>query len=123
MDESNGYYIWEIDEDSIKPTGQCKLIKDGYWFKRKHSYFEDDAIVTGMGRIDLKSFQPGCDLRSTRNLFVDGRWVVRGGERILLLPRDYEPQCAVVTRENILIMGHNSGVVTFLGIGEDKGEK
>ncbi|KAI9861064.1 MAG: hypothetical protein M1813_005493 [Trichoglossum hirsutum] len=46
-------------------------------------------------------------------LYVKEQWVACGTEKILWLPTDYRPNCLAV-RDNILVMGHASGQVTFI---------
>jgi hypothetical protein len=58
------------------------------------------------GVISLQS-KPLC------NLLVNDRWVAQEMKNILWLPSDYRATCAAV-RDNVLILGHASGRVSFL---------
>jgi hypothetical protein len=47
------------------------------------------------------------------NFFVHEKWIIRNGQRLIRLPLQYRATC-VLTRENTMILGHESGALTFL---------
>lgn len=48
-----------------------------------------------------------------RKILVKKDWVSLHGENILWLPRDYRATCWT-TYDDLLVLGHESGLVTFL---------
>jgi len=46
-------------------------------------------------------------------LYVIGEWVTWGRKKVLFLPWDYRPCCSAI-HNNILVMGHQSGRITFM---------
>ncbi|GKZ73244.1 hypothetical protein AnigIFM50267_009924 [Aspergillus niger] len=72
------------------------------------------SIMTDIGRADVRSFYKGSEYASSRDLAVfEDEWARMGNEAILL-PNDYHATCAAATDDDLLIMGHASGKVTFL---------
>ncbi|KAL7659044.1 hypothetical protein ACMYSQ_001987 [Aspergillus niger] len=72
------------------------------------------SIMTDIGRADVRSFYKGSEYASSRDLAVfEDEWARIGNEAILL-PNDYHATCAAATDDDLLIMGHASGKVTFL---------
>ncbi|KAI2820347.1 hypothetical protein CBS63078_9882 [Aspergillus niger] len=70
--------------------------------------------MTDIGRADVRSFYKGSEYASSRDLAVfEDEWARIGNEAILL-PNDYHATCAAATDDDLLIMGHASGKVTFL---------
>ena len=49
-------------------------------------------------------------------VFVGDEWVSRDGEDLLWLPPDYRATCVAV-RDNVLVLGHASGQMTFFTYG------
>ncbi|OJJ95247.1 hypothetical protein ASPACDRAFT_47991 [Aspergillus aculeatus ATCC 16872] len=72
------------------------------------------TLDTNVGRVDVRSFYSGSRYASSRDLLVDDTWVVAGKERILL-PLEYRATCALAS-DDLLIMGHASGQITFLRV-------
>ncbi|GCB26185.1 vegetative incompatibility protein HET-E-1 [Aspergillus awamori] len=71
------------------------------------------SIMTDIGRADIRSFYKGSEYASSRDLAVfEDEWA-RIGNEVILLPNDYHATCAAAT-DDLLIMGHASGKVTFL---------
>ncbi|KAJ6098857.1 NACHT and WD40 domain protein [Penicillium canescens] len=69
-----------------------------------------------LGTIDV---QPWFKINSSTGEDVpirieNDQWIALRGNKILWLPVEYRPTCSVVKR-NILVMGHSSGRVSFIG--------
>ncbi|RPB27270.1 WD40 repeat-like protein, partial [Terfezia boudieri ATCC MYA-4762] len=47
-------------------------------------------------------------------LFVTDSWVTWNMKKILFLPWDYRPSSSAAAKDNILVLGHQSGRVTFM---------
>ncbi|PYH68293.1 WD40 repeat domain-containing protein [Aspergillus vadensis CBS 113365] len=72
------------------------------------------SIMTDVGRVDVRSFYKGAESAPSRNLAVFQNEWARVGNEAILLPNDYHATCAAATDDDLLIMGHASGKVTFL---------
>jgi WD40 repeat protein len=84
----------------------------GLSFSKDGRYLETDRGSLNV-QSTLKgntSFQP----QSPCNIFVKSYWVTRGTENLLWLPSDYRTTCTAV-QNNVLVLGHASGHVTFIG--------
>ncbi|OJJ45133.1 hypothetical protein ASPZODRAFT_70729 [Penicilliopsis zonata CBS 506.65] len=100
--------LWDLA--TLDTIGKRSLQLEGH----RLSFSADGRrIVTNYGRLDIRSFYPDWNGSDSRDLFVDGDWVISGTKRVLLLPHDYRPTVAVAV-DDTLIIGHRSGFVTFL---------
>ncbi|KAI1376723.1 WD40-repeat-containing domain protein [Hypoxylon crocopeplum] len=81
------------------------------------SFSEDSKYLYGPhGRIPLSSSTKdfGC-------LYVDGDWVLQGGERLLWLPQAYRSdEEKIAVRRDTIVLEFRSGSVTFIKIDLDK---
>ncbi|KAF7586258.1 hypothetical protein BBP40_009184 [Aspergillus hancockii] len=86
--------------------------------------FSEDgkAIDTGMGRMDIGPFYPGWKSTTSRDFYVDGNLIIHGTKPALILPHDYQASCAAAI-DNTLVIGHESGHVTFLELEASDGEE
>ena len=62
------------------------------------------------------AFSPDGKLSPT--LHVDNYWLSEGTTNILWLPTDYRPTCEAV-RDRLIILGHSSGIISFLQIKQE----
>ncbi|PMD49976.1 WD40 repeat-like protein [Hyaloscypha bicolor E] len=79
--------------------------------------FSSDGIYleTDWGLLNIRSLFPSAIPLQSKPLcyiFVKEHWVTQEMENILWLPSDYRATCAAV-RNNLLVLGHASGRVTF----------
>jgi hypothetical protein len=80
------------------------------------------AIDTDMGRLDIRSLYRGWKTTTSRAFYVGGNLISHGTKPALILPHDYQARCATAI-DNTLVIGHESGRVTFLELeGEDREE-
>jgi WD40 repeat protein len=106
------YQLWEAR------TGTMIGQRESLWGAQRLQFSEDaNMIDTGLNRLELASFYPGWVPTDSTEFFLTGNWV-RQGQLALLLPNDDPPTCAA-TADGVLIMGHESGRVTFLELGEE----
>ena len=106
------YQLWEAR------TGTMIGQRESLWGAQRLKFSEDaNMIDTGLNRLELASFYPGWVPTDSTEFFLTGNWV-RQGQLALLLPNDDPPTCAA-TADGVLIMGHESGRVTFLLLGEE----
>ncbi|KAI2883888.1 hypothetical protein CBS76997_4326 [Aspergillus niger] len=105
------------DHNSVAVMSDCILIGTrGVAASRQILCFSANgtSIMTDIGRADVRSFYKGSEYASSRDLAVfEDEWARIGNEAILL-PNDYHATCAAATDDDLLIMGHASGKVTFL---------
>jgi WD40 repeat protein len=74
------------------------------------------CLETDRGLVSLQLLFPSVISLQSKllcNLHVNERWVAQGMKNILWLPSDYRATCAAV-RNDVLILGHASGRVSFL---------
>ena len=50
-----------------------------------------------------------------RNLFVKEDWIAQESENNIWLPHDMR-SCGIAVGNNLLVFGHRSGIVSFLGV-------
>ena len=81
------------------------------------SFSEDGRLLkTDRGWLSLNSDSSDTchdQKPSTSTLFVSDDWVIRDGKNTLWLPPDYRATCTAFYN-NMLVLGHASGQVTFL---------
>ncbi|KAL4767499.1 quinon protein alcohol dehydrogenase-like superfamily [Aspergillus nidulans var. acristatus] len=74
--------------------------------------FSDDGYFLNTDRGSLASgFIASGSLN--HSLFVNEKWICQNGQHLIWLPPQYRATCAFV-RENTVILGHQSGALTFL---------
>lgn len=107
--------LWKINEDHLALVGEPV-----------HHYLDDESVIesnvlnsegneaifTGDSRIDIQSFLPDWDPKTSRQIQLKDGWIIYGPEKVLL-PIQYRLGGFVVTKDNVLIVGHQSGEVTF----------
>ncbi|MCJ1464392.1 hypothetical protein MMC07_003005 [Pseudocyphellaria aurata] len=77
---------------------------------------DQTQLETNRGRIQVSDYteitsgrpilQSGCSLMLQEN------WLIWNGHKVLWLPSDWRPSCFAI-RDNLIVMGHESGCVTF----------
>jgi WD40 repeat protein len=107
----NTVRLWDVQtKEAIQILGtegsihDLTFSSDRSYLKTEHGLFELSCPHRSVG-------QPHSDFSSY--LYVKKQWVAYRTENILWLPTDYRPTCLDV-RDNILVMGHVSGQVTFI---------
>jgi hypothetical protein len=86
---------------------------------------DGQAMETDRGTIEflgLFSSSPNSGQKLPRNIFFAGEWIYRGDQRLLWLPLEYRGRCWVV-RGNLVVIGQESGAVTFLEFAMEKGNE
>ena len=103
--------LWDVQRKNtvqIFGTGGpiCTLSfsNDGSYLKTEQEFLEISYRHRSVGQTQTEP--PLC-------LFVKEQWVACRTENILRLPRDYRPTCSAV-QDNVLVMGHASGRITFI---------
>ena len=80
------------------------------------SFSEDGGYIkTNRGYLPLSGYNkpiPNQDLSC--HVYIDNDWIFRGKQRLLWLPPDYRASCEA-SYNNIYVLGHFSGRVTFIG--------
>jgi WD40 repeat protein len=103
--------LWDAQTGTLCSTLEGQGYISYLSFNTNGSY-----LKTNKGCIDLKipdhGTIPETDYSSSYSLSEDNCWVVWKGYNILWLPPEYRPACSRF-QEDILVMGHSSGQVTF----------
>ena len=73
-----------------------------------------EYLKTDRGVLDVRSLKVSLDSsEQLLTLFISNNWVTEEGENILWLPFNYRATCVAVWN-GIIVLGHVSGVISFL---------
>ena len=97
-----GHGEW-VNAVAFSPDAQYLETDRGFLSINLNPNFNLDASYTSR---DEQSAASGA-------YFVSGEWIARDGKKLLWLPPSYRATC-VATHDNILVLGHHTGQVTFL---------
>jgi WD40 repeat protein len=102
--------LWDVATGTANQMFKIDTVVTRLSFSEDGRYLE-----TNRGILNLNSDSPGMCLQveSTSAIFIDAEWVTRGGQNLLWLPPDYRATCCAV-HNNKLVLGHASGMVTYL---------
>ena len=110
---------WKVFIWTIRPaatTAELKEILEVHEPVKDISFSEDGGYIkTNIGNLPLSGYDeptPNRDL--TSQAYVDKDWIFRHKQRLLWLPPDYRASCKAF-HNNIFVLGHYSGQVTFIG--------
>ncbi|GKZ26438.1 hypothetical protein AbraIFM66951_007862 [Aspergillus brasiliensis] len=114
---------WEIVGDNLTLLGQRA---DMHWGsgrsrddKDNFRFEGDQVIATDKTRTDVRSLLPNWDSRTSRQILLEDGWIMYGPERVLL-PLQYRPRGVLVTKDNVLVIGHASGEITFWEFADEE---
>ena len=102
--------LWDSGTGAVLQTLENCLVQR-LVFSREGSYLETDR-----GLLYLQSSSANLlasEVQPLYTVFLRGNWVARAGKNLLWLPSEYRPSCSAF-RDNLLLLGHPSGKVTFL---------
>lgn len=72
-------------------------------------------LFTNLGFLNTKTWLDKPATRPVLDIFVwNNQWIVINDKKVLRLPPDYQRGC-LAFRENLLMLGHTSGRISFLG--------
>jgi WD40 repeat protein len=80
------------------------------WFSSDGQRLETDKGVLLIA--SNPSLLPSLEPMALGPIFLNGEWIVRDGQNLLWLPHDYRGSCSA-SKENCLVIGQESGMVTF----------
>ncbi|KAL4734345.1 hypothetical protein BDV11DRAFT_212893 [Aspergillus similis] len=86
--------LWDAATGAEKQIHYSDVISWNLWFSADGSYFKSPYSLNSP-------------------IFVHEKWVARNGQRLIWLPPQYRATC-VLAGENTVILGHQSGALTFL---------
>ena len=93
-----------------------------YTVMRQLSFASDGLhLVTDRGVLEIGlslACQRGSPSGSSSALYVSNEWVTWNTKEVLWLHPDYRGSCVAV-RDNVLVIGHMSGQVTFIELDLD----
>ena len=102
--------LWDVTQKTM-----IEEIYTGQYVFRLN-FTDRTQLDTDRGTFTLTSQLPSTATQATllSSIYVASNgWVIWNDKRVLYLPIDYRPSTATV-KDNILVMGHESGGVTFL---------
>ena len=107
-------YVW-----TIEPATTTVKLKEKHLVDRSVenlSFSEVGGYIkTNMGYIPLSGYHepiPNQDL--SYHVYIENDWIFRDEQRLLWIPPDYRARCKA-SYNNIYVLGHFSGRVTFIG--------
>jgi WD40 repeat protein len=100
--------LWDATTGAWKRTLEINTTIASLLFSEDGRY-----LKTGRGLLSLNSGSPDTHLCQERVIFVNDEWVTRDGQNLLWLPPDYRTKCLALLN-NMLVLGHASGQVTFI---------
>jgi WD40 repeat protein len=77
---------------------------------------DSQCLMTNRGALRLHSSLLTVlplELKSGSDIFLNGDWVTRNSRNLLWLPHDHRGRCSAL-KDNILVIGQNSGQVDFI---------
>lgn len=102
--------FWDVATGGPRGMHRTDVVIQGLSFSSDGSCLETDR-----GWLNIKSPFPGPISQQSKplcNLHVKDHWVAQEMANVLWLPFDYRATCVAV-RNNIIVLGHESGHVTF----------
>src|SRR6202034_3073335 len=102
--------LWDPATGAALQTLEVDVSLYSIFFSRDAQY-----LKTNRGLLSLQSSSTLSPSRvpSLYQILVKGDWITRDGENLLWLPSDYKAECSAL-HDNMLVIGHMSGEVTFI---------
>jgi WD40 repeat protein len=111
--DDNTVRLWAIDvataTGTYRQTFMVNLTLRSLSFLKDGRYLKTDRGLLSLSDSPGVSF---CHEDSTCMVFVNKDWITRDGQNLLWLPLDYRATCSAFYN-NVLVLGHASGQVTF----------
>ena len=106
--------VWTIEPATSTVEVKERNVVEG--IVEKLSFSEDGGYIkTNRGNLPLSGDnEPIPNRYLTCHVYLDNVWISRGNQRLLWLPPDYRASCEAFYN-NIYVLGHHSGRVTFIG--------
>ncbi|KAN0069077.1 hypothetical protein V8E54_012706 [Elaphomyces granulatus] len=103
--------LWDATTGAWKWTLDVNVTIHSLLFSMDGQYLKTDRGLLSLnsGSSDTYLYQE----QSICAIFVNDEWVTRDGQNLLWLPPDYRAHCSAVLN-NMLVLGHASGQVTFI---------
>ncbi|KAN0075617.1 WD40-repeat-containing domain protein [Elaphomyces granulatus] len=100
--------IWDATTWTRKQMLNVNITIHSLLFSMDGQYLKTDR-----GLLSLNSDSSDTYLRQELAVFVNKEWVTQDGQNLLWLPLDYRATCSALSN-NMLVLGHVSGQVTFI---------
>lgn len=115
--------IWDAEKYICLQSLQVSLPRHSWYYNNQISKFAESYIDTTYGRIllDLPSGSTSNEREMLLNRWrIDDDWLIRDGRKLLWLPPDFRPLCMAIY-DDLLVLGHHSGKLSFFEGNVDKG--
>jgi WD40 repeat protein len=99
--------LWDAITGAQKQTLRINITITSLLFSEDGQY-----LKTNRGDLSLNSVHQEQSLRGI-SVDDDSEWVTQDGQNLLWLPEDYRATCSALF-DNLLVLGHKSGQVTFI---------
>ena len=111
---SGSLSIWDAEQYVCLQNIGIKFSQEEIWENQISSFAEDSYIDTTLGRVyfDQPPDDNGLWKVEDARWRVEDDWLYRDGKRLLWLPPDFRPSC-LARYDDLFVMGHSSGKVTF----------
>jgi len=104
-------WLWDTITGARKRTLKTNTTVTSQSFSKNGRYLRTDGEL-----LSLNSGSPDTCLhweQSIRGISIDNEWVTQDGQNLLWLPLNYRATCSALFN-NMLVLGHRSGQLTFL---------
>ncbi|KAL2808027.1 hypothetical protein BJX63DRAFT_436478 [Aspergillus granulosus] len=99
-------WLWDPVTGSEKDKHYCDVAVTAMSFSASGCW---DTDRVSLSRVP----QPFDSIsRQSNDIIVHEKWITRNGQRLIWLPPEYRATC-VVTHDNSVVLGHQSGLLTF----------
>ena len=111
---SDSSSIWDAEKCCCLQNIDIKFPRNASWRNQISVFAEDSYIDTTFGRVYLDQPPDGNGWWKVEDARwrVYRDWLYRDGQRLLLLPLDFQPWCTAIY-DDLFVMGHESGNLTF----------
>ena len=103
--------LWDAATGIIQEILTVDTVVEELSFSQRGPYLETDRGLLSFQTLSITD--PPFQLKPPSTTFVKGQWVAQGTRNMLWLPPDYRATCAT-SLDNVLVLGHASGRVTFM---------
>jgi WD40 repeat protein len=103
--------LWNAATGAHRQTFHVKQFLRSLSFSEDGQYLKTDRGLLNLDSVSFSTCIQGEG--STSAVFIREDWITLVGQNLIWLPPDYRATCAAV-RNNLLVLGHVSGQVTFL---------
>jgi WD40 repeat protein len=111
--------LWDVATGKCEQTIEADMVIRSLSFSTNGQYLQTERGLLSLHSIS--SHTCPHQVQSPPKIFINEDWVGRDGQGLLWLPRDYRATCSAF-HNNLIVLGHASGQVTFLEFASSKAD-